>query len=285
MSFLKAGLQFADRITTVSPTYAREIQGSALGFGLDALLRHRHNDLSGILNGIGEDWNPAADPYLSAPYDREDLSGKRTNRLALQRELRLREESFVPIMALVSRLTHQKGVDLVLEIAEELLATPAQLVVLGQGDASYERELLTLAESHPGRVAVTIGFSEGLAHRIEAGADIFLMPSRFEPCGLNQMYSLRYGTPPVVRATGGLADTVVNFTLEALHTGTANGFSFQAATPAAFLATAKRALAAWQDRKLWQRIQRIGMGCDFSWSGAASDYVHVYRSALKRRRH
>jgi starch synthase len=283
LSFLKAGLQFADRITTVSPTYAREIQGSTLGFGLDALVRHRHEDLSGILNGIGEQWNPASDPHIVATYDRNHLSGKLANRVALQRELRLAERSDLPVMALISRLTHQKGLDLLLDIASDLLAAPVQLVVLGQGDAGYEQQLLALAADHPERVAVTIGFSDALAHRIEAGADIFLMPSRFEPCGLNQMYSLRYGTPPVARATGGLADTVINFTLEALHAGTANGFTFQAATPAAFLAAARRAIAAWHDRKLWQRLQKIGMACDFSWGNAASDYVHVYRAALKRR--
>jgi starch synthase len=279
LSFLKAGLQFANRITTVSPTYAREIQGSALGFGLDALLSHRRADLTGILNGIGNDWDPATDPQLPAPYDRRNLAGKQTNRRALQRELGLAEQTAAPLLALVSRLTHQKGVDLLIEIAPALLAVPAQLIVLGRGDRDYERHLQALAEDHPTQFSATIDFDEGLAHRIEAGSDIFLMPSRFEPCGLNQMYSLRYGTPPVVRATGGLADSVVNFTLEALHAGTANGFSFQAPTAESFLAATRRAIATWHEKKIWQRLQLIGMTTDFSWDAAAADYLHVYRAA------
>jgi starch synthase len=275
LSFLKAGLQFADRLTTVSPTYALEIQETELGFGLDGLLRYRSDDLSGILNGIDGAWDPATDPHLVQRYDIRRLTAKSFNRRALRGEFALPDDETVPLLAVVSRLTHQKGIDLVLAIADQLLDLPAQLVILGSGEHTYEADCRALAVANPGRVAVTVGFDEALAHRIEAGADIFLMPSRFEPCGLNQMYSLRYGTPPVVRATGGLADTVID---AALAHG--NGFSFAEAEPAALLEAVGRAVAAWRNRRRWPRLQRAGMGTDFSWSGAATAYLDVYRAAI-----
>ena len=284
LSFLKAGLQFARQITTVSPTYATEIQQQALGFGLDGLLRWRSQDLTGILNGVDAAWNPALDPYLAQPYDVKHLANKRLNRTALRAELGLEDDASVPLLAIVSRLTHQKGMDLVLAIAAEFLhggaAARAQLVVLGHGEASFETGFRELAKNNPGQVAALIDFSEAMAHRIEAAADIFLMPSRFEPCGLNQLYSLRYGTPPVVHATGGLADTVVDCRPETLGTGSANGFSFANADATSFGAALQRAIALWQDNKTWRRLQRAGMTADHSWAKAAARYIAVYRRAL-----
>lgn len=288
VSFLKAGLQFADRISTVSPTYAEEIQEPELGFGLDGLLRYRSADLKGILNGVDALWNPASDPYLAKPYDHHHLAAKAANRKALVNELGLESDPAAPLLGIVSRLTHQKGVDLVLAIAEELLTDSQevlpQLVVLGNGERTLEEEFRALAARHPGRVAALIGFDERQAHRIEAGADIFLMPSRFEPCGLNQLYSLRYGTPPVVRTTGGLADTVVDCTAETLSAGTANGFTFTAAEPADLLAAIRRAIEAWHNRRLWRQLQHSGMTADFSWAKAAADYLEIYDDALTHRK-
>jgi len=287
ISYLKAGLQFADKITTVSPTYAREIQQAELGFGLDALLRYRNEDLTGILNGVDELWNPASDPYLAKRYDVHHIAAKAANRKALVAELGLENDPAAPLLGIVSRLTHQKGVDLVLEIADELLTAAnevsPQLVVLGNGERSFEDGFRALAARHPGRVAALIGFDERFAHRIEAGADISLMPSRFEPCGLNQLYSLRYGTPPVVRATGGLADTVVDCTAETLAAGTASGFTFVSADAGALLAAIRRAVEAWHNSRLWRRLQHIGMTSDFSWAKAAADYLEIYQGAIRKR--
>ena len=285
VSCLKAGLQFADQITTVSPNYAREIQQPVLGFGLDGLLSARSADLTGILNGVDAHWNPTTDPYLKRRYDARSLLYKEVNRRSLRSELHLADEATTPLLAMVSRLTEQKGVDLVIASAEEMLRRDgdiaAQLVVLGSGEKRLAMALQDLAQRHPGRVAAIIGFDERHAHRIEAGADIFLMPSRFEPCGLNQLYSLRYGTPPVVRATGGLADTVVDCTPANLRAGTANGFVFEAAEPQALLAAVRRATAAFGNRRQWRRLQRTGMAADFSWDKAATQYLAVYDQALR----
>jgi len=268
LSFLKGGLAYADAITTVSPSYAREIQGEALGCGLDGLLRHRREALTGILNGIDvAEWNPAADPRIAQPYDAHTLEAKAANKAALQRRMGLRLEEDLPLLGMVSRLTHQKGSDLVAEAAGELAAMPAQLAVLGKGERAQEEALRALAARHPGSIAVQVGFDEDLAHAIEAGADLFLMPSRFEPCGLNQMYSQRYGTPPVARATGGLIDTIVDG---------ATGFLFEGAEPAALTAAVRRALAAFRDPARWARIQRAGMARDFSWGAAALRYADLY---------
>ncbi|MFN3883178.1 MAG: glycogen synthase GlgA [Rhodocyclaceae bacterium] len=278
LSFLKAGLRHADWITSVSPTYAREIQTEAGGMGLAGLLRSRADRLTGILNGIDtEIWNPATDAHLPAHYDREHLAGKALCKHALQRELGLVECDDRPLFGVVSRLTYQKGLDLVAAIADALVALPVQLAVLGSGEKVLEDALVALAARHPGQVAVRIGFDEGLAHRIEAGADAFLMPSRFEPCGLNQMYSLAYGTPPVVRATGGLADTVVDCTPDTLAAGSANGFVCGPATPEALIETVRRAAACWQDKPIWRALQNNGMAGDYGWTRSAQRYLELYR--------
>ena len=285
LSFLKAGLQFATRISTVSPTYAREIQDPAFGYGLAPLLQHRADTLFGILNGIDTDlWNPAADPALDFAYGSSRLAAKRLNRSALQEQLGLEQRDDRPLFGVVSRLTHQKGLDLLLNLGDGMIdGLPAQLAILGSGEKELEAGFRALAARYPGQVSVTLGFDEDLAHRIEAGADLFLMPSRFEPCGLNQMYSLRYGTPPVVRATGGLADTVVDVSEATLADKTANGFVFAEATPHALWLTLERATAVWRDRRTWQRIQQNGMRRDFSWKHAAQDYLALYAEAVAAR--
>jgi starch synthase len=276
LSLLKAGLQFADAITTVSPTYAREIQTEEEGMGMGGLLRHRSGALTGILNGIDTAlWDPATDTALRKPFARYDidrLATKAANKTALQRLTGLADDPELPLFGVVSRLTHQKGLDLLAEIAAEVLALPGQLVVLGTGERELEDAFRMLAHTHPGRCAVTIGFDEVQAHRIEAGVDAFVMPSRFEPCGLNQMFSLRYGTPPIVRATGGLADTVT----DAADVEHGNGFVFTEPTAEALLATLRRAADAWKDKAQWQRLQRNGMTCDLSWDVPAQRYVELY---------
>jgi starch synthase len=278
LSFLKAGVRHADWITTVSPTYAREIQSEAGGMGLGGLLSARAGQLTGILNGIdAELWNPATDAYLPAHYERAQMSGKALCKRALQRELQLTERDDCPLFGVVSRLTWQKGLDLVAAIGDDLVALPAQLAVLGSGEKALEEAFCALAARHPGMVAARIGYDEALAHRIEAGADCFLMPSRFEPCGLNQMYSMAYGTPPLVRATGGLADTVIDCRPETLANGTATGFVCAAETPEALLDALRRAHACWLDKALWRRLQENGMARDFGWTAPAGQYLELYR--------
>jgi starch synthase len=244
--------------------------------GMAGLLRHRSDVLIGILNGIDTvAWDAATDPALGTPfahYDAKRLAAKAKNKTALQRLTGLADEPDIPLLGVVSRLTHQKGLDLLASAAEAVLALPAQLVILGSGEHHIEDTFRALGHAHPGRCAVTIGFDEALAHRIEAGADIFLMPSRFEPCGLNQMYSLRYGTPPVVRATGGLADTVI----DAIDAGSGNGFVFAEPTVAALTATIRRAVETWHDKARWQQLQRAGMARDFSWAQPAKEYEALY---------
>jgi starch synthase len=277
MSFLKAGLFYADALTTVSPTYAREIQTHALGFGMDGLLRLRRESLRGILNGIdARIWNPATDPLIAARYAADTLDRKSANKAALQRRLGLAIDDGIPLLAVVSRLTLQKGIDLLIEAAPRLPELPAQLALLGTGERALEEASRSLAARHPGSVAVAIGFDEGLAHLIEAGADLFLMPSRFEPCGMNQMYSQRYGTPPIVRATGGLVDTVVDCDAGTLADGTATGFVFYEPTSDALLASVGRALTLYHDRRSWRALQRNGMLRDFGWAAAARQYAQIY---------
>lgn len=283
MSFLKAGLQYATHITTVSPSYAREIQTDALGFGMQGLLARRRHDLTGILNGIDvHEWNPATDAYLTQHYDAERLEAKAANKHALQHRMNLPIDPNIPIFGLVSRFTYQKGVDVVLEIAPQLVDLPAQLVLLGSGDTKMQNEALALARAYFGQVGVVVGFEEGLSHLIEAGADIFLMPSRFEPCGLNQMYSQRYGTPPIVHATGGLIDTVVGCNDATLADGTATGFVFSGRLDAESLfETAQRAAIAYHNKKLWAGLQKNGMKRDFSWTQSALAYRDLY-TRIKR---
>ena len=275
MSFIKGGIAFADRITTVSPTYAAEIQTPEYGNGLDGLIRHRSPLLRGITNGIDTTvWNPTTDPLLRARYTPTQLERKLINKRAVQALLGL-DPADVPLLGVVSRLAHQKGIDLIVALVDALVSLPAQLAVLGTGDATLEQALRTASSAYPGRVAYAARLDESMAHLIEAGADIFLMPSRFEPCGLNQMYSQVYGTVPVVRKTGGLVDTVRPV---AGRTGT--GFMFGPATPAALLEAIKNAVAASRNRHTWQAIQRNGMAQDFSWRRSAARYVDVYRELL-----
>jgi len=281
ISFLKAGLRYADALTTVSPTYAREIQGAELGFGLEGLLQERNDVLCGILNGIDEQaWNPARDAFLVERYDAGCLERKRRNADALRAEMGLAPQAGRALVGMVARLVEQKGADLVIDAVPALVRAGAQLAVLGQGEARFEDAFRALSAQHQGIIAARIGFDEGLAHRVEAGADLFLMPSRFEPCGLNQLYSMRYGTPPVVRRTGGLADSVRD-PQEA--PGEATGFVFDAPDTAALLGAVQRALAAWRDPAAWRRLQQNGMRADFSWSASARAYLEVYRSAIAAR--
>jgi starch synthase len=283
LSFLKGGLQHADWITTVSQTYAAEIQTDAEGMGLAGLLRWRRTNLSGILNGIDDAaWNPASDPHLTASYDAKNFAGKAANKTALQRRCGLEQRDDLPLFGVVSRLTEQKGLDLLVPLGAQLAALPAQLVVLGSGARELEEKFRSLAARNPGKFSVHIGFDEAFAHQIEAGADIFLMPSRFEPCGLNQMYSLRYGTPPLARNTGGLADTVVDTRPASLADGTANGFVFDEASADMLLATIRRAADAWRHPRQWRKIQRNGMARDWSWREPARQYAGLYRQLVRR---
>jgi len=253
------------------------IQRAPLGFGFQDLLAARAARLHGILNGVDIDaWNPATDPLIARRYDAARLDAKRENKLALQARMRLPGAPERPLLGFVGRLTDQKGADLIAAIAPRLAALGAQLVVLGTGDAGLERALRAAAQAHRDAVAVEIGFDEALAHLIEAGADAFLMPSRFEPCGLNQMYSQRYGTPPVARATGGLCDSIVDCTAATLADGTASGFLFHGLAPDALLEAIERALAAYREPATWRALQRAGMARDFSWRASAAEYAALY---------
>ncbi|PSJ18758.1 glycogen synthase GlgA [Nitrosomonas supralitoralis] len=280
-SFLKAGLYYADQVTTVSPNYAKEIQTEPLGFGFQGLLTARRPDLTGIINGIATtEWDPATDRYLVKNYSSSNLSNKVANKTALQRQMGLAVNANIPLFGIISRLSHQKGIDLLIQIAPQLIKIPAQLVVLGSGDAELEHLLFMLAQTYPESIAMHIGFNENLSHLTEAGLDCFLMPSRFEPCGLNQMYSQRYGTPPVVHATGGLLDTVVDCTSVTLANRTASGFVFHPLTAANLLDTIKRATHAYHNKKTWKNLQENGMAKDFSWNASAIAYQELYRLLL-----
>jgi starch synthase len=274
VSYIKAGIEFADALNTVSPTYAREIQTPEFGFALDGRLRDRAAVLSGILNGVDyAEWSPDTDPLIPARYSAEDLSGKALCRRQLMEEFGLPAAAMDrPLLGIVSRFTRQKGTDLLAEIAAQLVAEDVYLVALGSGDAEYEAFFRRMQEEHPGRIAVRIGFDNGLAHRIEAGSDIFLMPSHYEPCGLNQIYSLRYGTVPVVRATGGLDDTIEEDT----------GFKFAQYSGQALLGAVRAAVRAFADREGWQRMMRRGMEKDFSWKTSSLAYSALYRRLLAR---
>ena len=286
LSFIKGGLVFTDRVNTVSPTYADEVRTPRLGCGLDGLLRDLGPRFGGILNGIDYGaWDPARDSLIAQTYDAESLHLKVENKLALQREFGLprSERSFV--LGYIGRLVEQKGVDLLLEVLPHLLAHPdTQLIMQGAGDPAIEKALLQAAAANPERVGVFAGYDEGRAHRIEAGSDAFLMPSRFEPCGLNQMYSLRYGTVPIVHRTGGLADTVADATPELIESGDATGFTFEQINPEGLWGAVRRALLLYRERKdLWQRLAMNGMGQDFSWQASARRYEALYEEALRDR--
>ena len=280
LSFLKAGLYYADCITTVSPTYAREIQQEPLGFGFQGLLAARSSRLYGILNGIDTDtWNPSDDPNLAACFDEGALDARAANRLAVQQRFGLERDAGAMLLGVVSRFTEQKGIDLILDAWPGLAERHRlQLAMLGSGDRQLTRRAADCVRRHPGRVGFIDGFDEPLSHLIEGGCDAFLMPSRFEPCGLNQMYSQRYGAPPIVRATGGLADSVTDD--PAAGEGPGTGFVFTGDTPAALAATVERAFTAWQDRPRWRRLQQAGMQRDFGWQASATSYARVYQEAI-----
>jgi starch synthase len=284
MNFMKVGIVFADAVTTVSETYAQEICFSEeFGYGLEGVLRDRTEPPLGILNGIDyEIWNPASDPLLPAHYSADRLEGKQANKDALLKEFGLdstRRDR--PLLAMISRIEAQKGFDLLLAILDEVLQQNISFVLLGNGNEEIETQLQSIAERYPGRVGLRLGFNNQLAHVIEAGADIFLMPSKYEPCGLNQMYSMHYGTVPVVRATGGLADTVREFEPA---TGEGTGFRFEEYTPLEFRNAIARALSYWDDKPAWQRIVWNGMMTDFSWSHSAQRYAELYESVKQRYR-
>lgn len=274
---LKAGIVYADVITTVSPRYAREITTEEMGCGLDGLLRQRNSSLIGILNGVdGDEWNPISDPYLKHSYSATDMRGKEENKLELQKECGLPVCAGVPLFGTIGRLTEQKGVEILLGALEEMLATEMQFVAVGSGAPAFQRAYQELARRHPSQVAVRIGFDEGLSHRIEASCDFFLMPSRFEPCGLNQMYGLLYGTIPIVRATGGLDDTVIDIREDSVK---ANGIKFTEYSPTALAKSIRKALAIYEEPQLLQRFRHNGMTADFSWPRTVAEYIRAYECA------
>jgi len=284
VSFLKAGINFSDIVTTVSPRYAREIQTAEFGFGFEGILSRRSDRVIGILNGIDVDvWDPGRDPYLPQPYGPDTIDGKRASKRALLETMGLpvtAETLARPIVGMVSRLVDQKGFDLLAAIGEGLLGMDATFVLLGSGESRYQDGWLSLHERAPDRVGVHFGFDERIAHLIEAGADIFLMPSRFEPCGLNQMYSLRYGTVPVVRAVGGLDDTVDHWNS---RTNTGTGFKFWDHSPGALRASLKQAMDLYHSPEKWRAVQRAGMARDFSWEVSAAEYAKAYERAIRLR--
>lgn len=284
VSFLKGGLSYADRITTVSPTYAREITGPENGMGLDGLLRHRAGVLSGILNGIDDaTWNPATDALIPGRYGRGRLGRRDANKTALRQRMGLDEVPDALLIGVVSRLTSQKGLDMLVDQIDGLVAAGMQLAVLGSGDPDLEDAFVSAAEWHLGSVGCVIGYDETVAHLIQAGSDALLVPSRFEPCGLTQLYALRYGAIPVVARVGGLADSVIDANEAALVAGVATGIQFWPTTAEGLQAALHRLLALWRDRPVWDRVQRNGMAADVSWRGSASRYVALYQSLLAER--
>lgn len=280
-SFIKGGLAYADKITAVSPTYANEILSPEFGYGLSELLRHRQKELSGILNGIDDKvWNPGIDKYLVQKYNRRSLDNKSLNKTALQTELLLKSDPATPMIGMISRLVEQKGLDIILESLPALLKMPIQVVILGTGDTHYELKLLEIAKRYSAQFKVIIGYDESLSHRIEAASDLYLMPSTFEPCGLNQLYSLRYGTLPIVTAVGGLADTVIDATAENIESGSANGFVIPASSSTALIKTVTTALDLYKNQEVWRRLQNTAMNKDHSWQASAENYISLYKEAI-----
>ena len=280
LSFIKGGLVFSDRINTVSPTYAEEIQTPLEGFGLEGLLSHRKTRLSGILNGIDlEAWNPERDPHLPHRFGVRQLSRRIEAKRALLTRLGLQGPTETMLLGWVGRLVEQKGIDLLIEALPRLMALPVNLVLVGTGERRFERALSDWQALFQDRLSILLGYDESLAHQVEAGCDLFLMPSRFEPCGLNQMYSQHYGAVPLVRRCGGLADTVVDATAEALEAGTATGLVFDEASPEALTATIERGLKLYARPEIWQQLQKTGMRRDFSWERSARAYVELYEQA------
>ena len=282
-SFIKGGIAFSDQVNTVSPTYAEEVKTATYGSGLEGLLKYRSNVFSGILNGIDyQIWNPEQDPNIEVNYSAETIEAKLANKLALQREFKLPENEKIQLFGYIGRLVDQKGVDLILQVLPGIMDSGAQMVFLGSGNADLERALLKLSTKYDQRVGAKIGYDERLSHRIEAGADCFLMPSRFEPCGLNQMYSLRYGTVPIVRNTGGLADTVVDVSARSLSNGSATGFVFDQPNGESLWQAVERAIECYhRPDVVWQILATTGMRQDFSWEASAKRYVSLYETALQ----
>ena len=283
LNVMKAGLISAHLLNTVSETYAREIQTEEFGMGLQGLLRARSADLFGVLNGVDySQWDPGVDAHIAARYGPDELSGKAVCKASLQQELGLPVDARAPVIGAIARLVPQKGFDLIVNGLDAITSMGAQVVVLGSGEPAYEAAFRAAQTRWPHQVRALMGSDERLAHHIEAGADIFLMPSRFEPSGLNQLYSLRYGTVPVVRRTGGLADSVIDVTPETLQLGRANGFAFEPYSIEALVATVGRAIAAYRDPGLWRWLQYVGMRADFSWDRAAEKYLALYATTVDR---
>jgi starch synthase len=282
-SFIKGGLVFADWLTTVSPTYSKEIRSEEFGYGLEGLLHHRIERLSGVLNGIDyQVWNPATDEQIMHNYDLNSFNEKKNNKLALQREFRLEENRDAMLFGNIGRIVEQKGIDLIIDILPDLMRhNNVQLVILGSGEEHLEQALEIAAQKYPGRCAVKLDYDEHLAHRIEAGCDCFLMPSRFEPCGLNQLFSLRYGTVPIVNNTGGLADTVVDLNPASKLDDTATGFVFDNPDAASLLGAINRAIEYYRRPGMWwEKLAVRGMKQDFSWNSSAAHYLDIYSKAM-----
>jgi starch synthase len=281
VNLLKGGIVYSDYLTTVSRKYAEEIQTPEFGYGLDGVVRNRADRLVGIINGVDYSaWNPATDKQIAAKYSAKDLSGKQACKKALLGLFDLPAEFNRPIIGIVSRFADQKGFDLIAERAHELMQEEMTLIVLGTGERKYEDLFRSLAATYPAHAGVKVAYDDKIAHQIEAGSDMFLMPSRYEPCGLNQIYSLKYGTVPIVRATGGLDDTIESFDLE---NGTGTGFKFHDYSGTALVQTVRRALQLFEDERIWKRIQLNGMAKDFSWKGSAAEYEKVYTAARASR--
>lgn len=279
-SFLKSGLVYADLLTTVSPTYCREVQTAEWGFLLDGVLRHRAEDFHGILNGVDyQEWDPARDPWIEKNYGPKKPGGKRACRKKLMQTLSLDADESVPILSMICRLSDQKGMDIVIGAMETMLQWQMRFVILGTGDSQYQEFFRELSERYPGKCACHIGFDEKLAHQILAGSDIFLAPSRFEPCGLTQLYAMKYGTVPLVRSVGGLADSVQEFDP---NTGKGTGFKFSPFETKYFLETLQKALSFYKDRNKWRRLMLNGMARDYSWNLAAEKYHGLYLKALAK---
>lgn len=280
-SFIKGGLSFADCISTVSPKYAQEIQTKKFGYGLESLLKHRSDCLSGILNGIDTDvWNPGTDEFVEQKYNRRSIKNKLKNKLALQQQFGLEVSPEIPLIGLIGRLVEQKGLELILQSLPKLCKLSIQIVFLGSGQAEYETALQKIAKQYPSFIAVNLGYNEKLAHQIEAGADLFLMPSIFEPCGLNQLYSLRYGTIPIVTPVGGLADSVTDATEQHQSDQTATGFVLKQQTTKELVSTIKRAIEVYHRPDRWNQIQLNAMSKDHSWKNSAENYLQLYQQAI-----
>jgi len=285
ISFLKAGLQFADRITTVSPTYAVEIQGDEGGMGLGGLLRERSQDLSGILNGIDTTvWNPETDPHIAARFTAKELESRAANKAALQRQLGLDLAPDALLLGVISRLSWQKGLDLLLDNVTTIVSEGMQLALLGSGDSELQDRYQAASKANVGRIAVHIGYDEALAHLIQAGADALVVPSRFEPCGLTQLCALRYGSVPIVSRVGGLADTVNEVGDDGIAGGTTTGFVFDPGTDETLAGALHRARKSFHDKQVWRKLQLNGMSTDVSWRNRASQYAALYRELVAARR-